>query len=130
VTKSLNYMYSNYGNSFAPATKNEWAMQDYGPLYLAAGYPSSNTVFNTTGSFNLGSYSNKEVDQLIDESTFGADPAVLSKEITAISEDLPVLFFPTPHTLVVWKDTLSGPPESFQALLSFLYSPEQWYLTK
>src|SRR5690606_16766536 len=28
VTKSLNYMYSNYGNSFAPATKNEWAMQD------------------------------------------------------------------------------------------------------
>ncbi len=130
VTKSLNYMYSNYGNSFAPATKNEWAMQDYGPLYLAAGYPSSNTVFNTTGSFNLGSYSNKEVDELIDESTFGADPAVLSKEITTISEDLPVLFFPTPHTLVVWKDTLSGPPESFQALLSFLYSPEQWYLTK
>jgi peptide/nickel transport system substrate-binding protein len=130
VTKSLNYMYSNYGNSFAPATKNEWAMQDYGPLYLAAGYPSSNTVFNTTGSFNLGSYSNQDVDQLIDESTFGADPTVLSKEITTISEDLPVLFFPTPHTLVVWKDTLSGPPESFQALLSFLYSPEQWYLTK
>lgn len=130
VTKSLNYMYANYGNSFAPATKNEWAMQDYGPLYLAAGYPSSNTVFNTTGSFNLGSYSNKDVDQLIDESTFGADPAVLAKEITTISEDLPVLFFPTPHTLVVWKDTLSGPEESFQALLSFLYSPELWYLTK
>ncbi|MBU2696945.1 ABC transporter substrate-binding protein [Pimelobacter sp. 30-1] len=127
VTKSLNYMYSNYGNSFAPAKKNEWAMQDYGPLYLAAGYPSSNTVFNTTGSFNLGSYSNKDVDRLIEESTFGKDPAVLADEVTTISEDLPVLFFPTPHTLVVWKDTLSGPPSSFQSLLSFLYTPELWY---
>ncbi|WP_408898874.1 ABC transporter substrate-binding protein [Nocardioides sp. R1-1] len=130
VTKSLNYMYSNYGNSFAPAKKNEWGMQDYGAIYLAAGYPSSNTVFNTTGTFNLGSYSNEEVDALIDESTFGADPSVLAKETTAVSEDLPVLFFPTPHTLVVWKDTLSGPPESFHSLLSFLYSPELWYLTK
>ncbi|GAA3667379.1 hypothetical protein GCM10022237_29170 [Nocardioides ginsengisoli] len=127
VTKSLNYMYANYGNSFAPATKNEWAMQDYGPLYQAAGYPTSNTVFNTTGSFNLGSYSSKEADRLIDDSTFGADPKALSQEITTLSEDLPVLFFPTPHTLVVWKDTLSGPPSSFQALLSFIYSPELWY---
>lgn len=127
VTKSLNYMYANYGNSYAPANKDKWAMQDYGALYLAAGYPSSNTVFNTTGSFNLGSYSNPEVDKLIDGSTFGADPQVLSQEVTTLSEDLPVLFFPTPHTLVVWKDTLSGPQSSFQALLSFLYTPELWY---
>ncbi|WP_214321218.1 ABC transporter substrate-binding protein [Nonomuraea sediminis] len=127
VTKALNYMYANYGNTFAPATKNEWAMQDYGPLYLAAGYPSSNTVFNTKGSFNLGSYQNAEVDKLIDASTFGADAKALSAEVTRIAEDLPVLFFPTPHTLVVWKDTLSGPQSSFKALLSFLYTPEQWY---
>lgn len=129
VTKSLNYMYANYGNAFAPANKNEWGMQDYGAIYSAAGYPSSNALFNTTGSFNLGSYSNEEVDELINESTFGADPSVLSREITAVSEDLPVLFLPTPHTLVVWKDTLSGPPESFHSLLSFIYSPELWYLT-
>lgn len=127
VTKSLNYMYANYGNSFAPAKANEWATQDYGAIYQAAGYPTSNTLFNTTGGFNLGSYANEEVDELIDQSTFGADPAALSKEITTISEDLPVLLFPTPHTLVVWKDTLSGPQDSFHALLSFLYSPELWY---
>ncbi|GAB3062048.1 hypothetical protein GCM10027053_25570 [Intrasporangium mesophilum] len=127
VTKSLNYMYENYGNSFAPANANQWAMEDYGALYLAAGYPSTNTIFNTTGSFNLGSYSNPEVDRLIDDSTFGADPAVLAKETTAVSLDLPVLLVPTPHTLVVWKDTLSGPPESFQSLLSYIYSPELWY---
>jgi peptide/nickel transport system substrate-binding protein len=127
VTKSLNYMYANYGNSYAPANKDKWAMQDFGALYLAAGYPTSNTVFNTTGSFNLGSYSNPEADRLIDASTFGADPEVLADETTAVSLDLPVLFFPTPHPLVVWKDTLSGPPSSFQSLLSFLYSPEFWY---
>ncbi|MFD1936740.1 MULTISPECIES: ABC transporter substrate-binding protein [Nonomuraea] len=127
VTKSLNYMYANYGNTFAPATKNEWAMQDYGPLYLAAGYPSSNTVFNTEGSFNLGSYKNAEVDKLIGASTFGADEKSLSAEVTSLAQDLPVLFLPTPHTLVVWKNTLSGPQSSFNALISFLYTPELWY---
>ncbi|MFI6498023.1 ABC transporter substrate-binding protein [Nonomuraea typhae] len=127
VTKSLNYMYANYGNTFAPATKNEWAMQDYGPLYLAAGYPSSNTVFNTEGSFNLGSYKNAEADKLIGASTFGTDGTSLSAEVTSLARDLPVLFLPTPHTLVVWKNTLSGPQSSFNALISFLYTPEQWY---
>ncbi|MFI6604168.1 ABC transporter substrate-binding protein [Nonomuraea sp. NPDC050536] len=127
VTKSLNYMYANYGNTFAPATKNEWAMQDYGPLYLAAGYPSSNTVFNTEGSFNLGSYKNAEVDKLIAAATFGADEKALSAEATSLAQDLPVLFLPTPHTLVVWKNTLSGPQSSFNALISFLYTPELWY---
>ncbi|MEU8322419.1 ABC transporter substrate-binding protein [Nonomuraea sp. NPDC048881] len=127
VTKSLTYMYANYGNTFAPANKNEWAMQDYGPLYLAAGYPSSNTVFNAKGSFNLGGYRDDEVDRLIDASTFGADAGALSAEVTRIAQELPVLFFPTPHTLVVWKDTLSGPQSSFRALLSYLYTPELWY---
>ncbi|MFE0153297.1 ABC transporter substrate-binding protein [Nonomuraea sp. NPDC059007] len=127
VTKSLNYMYANYGNTYAPATKNEWAMQDYGPLYLAAGYPSSNTVLNTEGSFNLGSYQNAAVDKLINASTFGSDEKSLSAEVSSLAEDLPVLFLPTPHTLVVWKNTLSGPQSSFNALISFLYTPELWY---
>lgn len=130
VTKSLNHMYANYGNSYAPANANEWAMQDFGPLYLAAGYPTSNTVFNTEGSFNLGSYSNPQADELIEASTFGLNSEALSDETTLLGEDLPVLFFPTPHTLVVWKDSLSGPPETFKALLSFIYSPEQWYFTE
>ncbi|MEU9320220.1 ABC transporter substrate-binding protein [Streptomyces sp. NPDC048295] len=126
-TKSLNYLYSNYGNSFAPANKDKWAAQDYGPLYLAAGYPSSNTVFNTGGSFNLGGYRDAEGDKLINASTFGADSGALADEVTHLGEDLPVLYFPTPHTLVVWKDSLSGPPASFRSLLSFLYTPELWY---
>ncbi|MCA0378548.1 MAG: ABC transporter substrate-binding protein [Actinobacteria bacterium] len=130
VTKSLNFMYANYGNSYAPANVNEWAMQDFGPLYNAAGYPTSNTVFNTGGSFNLGSYSNPEVDEAINASTFGLEPEALRTEATLLAEDLPVLFFPTPHTLVVWKDTLSGPPATFHSLLSFIYSPEQWYFTE
>lgn len=127
MSKSLNYLYTNYGNSFAPANKNKWAAQDYGPLYLAAGYPSSNTVFNTGGSFNLGGYRDAEADKLIDASTFGADSGALSAEVSRLGKDLPVLYFPTPHTLVVWKKSLSGPPSSFSSLLSFLYTPELWY---
>lgn len=127
VTKSLNYLYTNYGNSFAPANKDKWASMDSGALYMAAGYPSSNTVFNTGGSFNLGGYHDAEADKLINASTFGADSKALSDEVTRLGKDLPALYFPTPHTLVVWKDSLSGPPKSFQSLLSYLYTPELWY---
>lgn len=130
VTKSLNYMYANYGNTFSPDKANEWAMQDFGPLYNAAGYPTSNTVFNTDGTFNLGSYANPAADEAINASTFGLQPEALRDEATLLAEDLPALFFPTPHTLVVWKDSLSGPPATFHALLSFIYSPEQWYFTE
>jgi len=127
VTKSLNYMYANLGNSFAPANKNQWAMQDAGPLVNLGGYPTSNGLFNTTGSFNLGSYSNPEADRLIGQSTFGADPKALSAEATLLGKDLPGLYFPTPDTLLVWKKSLSGPPASFRLLLNYWYAPELWY---
>lgn len=127
VTKSLNYMYQNLGNSFAPANKNTWAMQDAGPLVNLGGYPTSNGLFNTTGSFNLGSYSNPEADRLINQSTFGANPKALSAEATFLGKDLPALQFPTPDTLLVWKKSLSGPPASFRLLLNYWYAPELWY---
>ncbi|MEV4899149.1 hypothetical protein AB0K48_58485 [Nonomuraea sp. NPDC055795] len=84
-------------------------------------------MLNTEGSFNLGSYRNAAIDKLIDASTFGSDEKSLSAEVNGLAEDLPVLFLPTPHTLVVWKNTLSGPQSSFNALISFLYTPELWY---
>jgi peptide/nickel transport system substrate-binding protein len=130
VTKSLNYMYANLGNSYAPANKNKWGMQDAGASVNLGGYPTSNGLFNTTGSFNLGSYSSPDADRLIEQSTFGANPKALSAEATYLGKDLPGLFFPTPDTLLVWKKTLSGPPASFRLLLNYWYTPELWYLTK
>lgn len=129
VTKSLSHMYENYGNSWAPDSANEWSMQDFG-AFVQTAYPTSNNAFNTGGSFNLGSYSNPEADELIMASTFGSDPDALSAEVSMLSKDLPVLFFPTPDNLIVWKDTLSGPPSTFRSLLKFVYSPEQWYFTE
>lgn len=129
VTKSLSFMYENYGNSYAPDNVNEWSMQDFG-AFVQTSYPTSNNAFNTGGNFNLGSYSNPDMDALIKASTYGADPNALSAEVTALSKDLPVLFFPTPDTLIVWKDTLSGPPSTFRSPLKFVYSPEQWYFTE
>ncbi len=129
VSKSLNYLYENYTNPGAPANKNEWAMQDTGPLVMAS-YPTANGVFNTDGSFNLGSYSSPEADKAIEASVFGSDPKALSAETTLLSKDLPVLFLPTPDNLIVWKNTLSGPPDTFEGLLKFIYSPEQWSFTE
>lgn len=130
VTKSLNYMYKSLGNTFAPSNKNKWAMQDAGASINLGGYPTSNGLFNTSGSFNLGSYSDSKADRLIKQSVFGADSNALSAEATYLGKDLPALFFPTPNTLLVWKKKLSGPPSSFRLLLNYWYSPEQWYYTK
>jgi len=129
VSKSLSFMYENYGNSYAPDNANEWAMQDFG-AFVQTAYPTSNNAFNTGGSFNLGSYSDPEADELIAASTFGSDPNALSAEVSMLSKDLPVLFFPTPDNLIVWKKTLSGPPSTFRSMLKFAYSPEQWYFTE
>ena len=59
-------MISNYNNP-APTGKkniNKWAMEDFGG-FSSNIYPTTNEVFNTKGSFNIGSYSDPKADQLI-----------------------------------------------------------------
>lgn len=129
VGKSFNFILSNYYNVAVPANVNKWYMEDFGGFTQSL-YPTTNTVFNTTGTFNIGSYSSPKADKLINASVFGGNPAAVKTEVGFLAEDLPGLFQPDADHVYAWKTTLSGPQASFWELPQFSLNPELWYFTK
>ena len=129
VPKSFNTIIETYNNPSAPVNVNAWAMEDFGgigdPLY-----PTTNGIFNSTGSFNFGSYHSATADALIHASVYGAKPSAVNAEAAFLTRDLPALFLPDSDTVVAWSKKLSGPPDSFASLTQSAFNPEVWYFTK
>jgi peptide/nickel transport system substrate-binding protein len=125
---NFNHMIATYYNVVNPKAINDWAMEDFGGFSISA-YPTMNGIFNTTGSFNLGSYSDPKADALIKASTTSSDPNAVKKEAAYLTEQQPGLFQPGNDRIRVWKKTLSGPPASFESLTQFQLTPELWYFT-
>jgi len=129
VGKSFNFILSNYYDLAAPANINKWAAEDFGGFSTSL-YPTTNTIFNTGGSFNIGDYSDPTADKLINASVFGSNEAAVKTEAAYIATDLPALFQPDSDHLYAWKNTLSGPQASFWEIPQFSINPELWYFTK
>jgi peptide/nickel transport system substrate-binding protein len=108
-----------------PAGDNAWAMADFGG-YTDATYPTTYTVFNAP---NFGDYSNATADALVSASVTGSNPAAVRNEASFLTTNQPVLFQPDEDELWAWKDTVSGPPASFENLTQYAATPEFWYLT-
>jgi peptide/nickel transport system substrate-binding protein len=129
-SKTFNYITEDIqdpGNT--PSEDNTWAMQDYGgdtdPLY-----PTTDTIFNTTGSFNTGGYSSPTADALIDASVNSSNPNAVQSEISYITTQQPALFQPNEDLVTAFKDTLGGPSGSFSDSSQYQFSPEYWYFVK
>ncbi|HET9895924.1 MAG TPA: ABC transporter substrate-binding protein [Streptosporangiaceae bacterium] len=129
VGKSFNFILQNYYNVAAPANVNKWEAEDFGGFTTSL-YPTTNTVFNTDGTFNIGSYSDPKADQLIHNSVFGPDASAVKTEAAYIATNLPGLFQPDADHVYAWKKNLSGPQSSFWELTQFSASPELWYFSK
>ena len=129
VGKSFNFILSNYYDLAAPANINKWAAEDFGGFSTSL-YPTTNTIFNTGGSFNIGDYSDPTANKLINASVFGSNQAAVKTEAAYIATDLPGLFQPDSDHVYAWKTDLSGPQASFWELPQFTIDPEQWYFTK
>jgi peptide/nickel transport system substrate-binding protein len=127
--KTFNYILQNYNNPSAPANESKWAMLNFGG-FTDSLYPTTNTVFNTGGTYNLGSYSNPTADQLIHNSVYGGDPSAVKKEASFLTANLPGLFLPNADLITAWKTNLSGPQDSFTTLSQYGFTPEYWYLVK
>jgi peptide/nickel transport system substrate-binding protein len=127
--KTFNFILQNYDNTAAPSNVNKWAMEDFGG-FSEQDYPTANTIFNTSGSLNIGSYGSATADALIHNSVYGSDANAVKAEASFLTQDLPALFQPDNDHVYAWKKTLSGPPDTFSALTQFRLSPEQWYFTK
>lgn len=108
---------------------NDWQMADFGGFTQSL-YPTTNGVFNTQGSFNMGGYSSAEADKLIQNSVYGSDPKAVSNEVSFLDTNLPGLFQPQADHVYAWKNTLSGPQSSFWEIPQFTIDPNQWYFTK
>jgi peptide/nickel transport system substrate-binding protein len=126
--KTFGHLITNFNNPAAPANVNNWSMEQWGGFTISP-YPTANGTFNTTGSGNVGSYSSKKADELIQQSVYGSDPMAVKAEGDFLRKDLPVLWLPSPDKVWAWQQELSGPPDSFAALTQSSFSPEDWYFT-
>jgi len=129
VSKTFNYLIQNFSDVSAKSNIDKWAMMDFGGFSIA-NYPTTNQIFNTTGSYDFGGYSDKKADELINASIYGDDPKAVSTEASYITQQLPALFQPLPDSVVAWKKTLSGPKDSFSSLTQYRLFPEFWYFTQ
>ncbi len=126
---NFNHMIATYNNPSNPKAENQWAMEDFGGFSISTD-PTTNGIFNTTGVYNIGSYSSPAADALIKASTTGTNADAVKNEASYLTEQQPSLFQPNVDLIVVWKKTISGPPASFATLTQYQLNPEFWYFTK
>jgi peptide/nickel transport system substrate-binding protein len=128
VGKTFNFILQNYYDAAAPANIDKWKMEDFGGFSEAL-FPTTNTIFNTGGTFNIGEYSDPTADKLINASVFGSSAAAVKTEAAYLATNLPALFQPNAEHVYAWKTNLSGPQASFWELTQFSMNPEEWYFT-
>jgi peptide/nickel transport system substrate-binding protein len=128
-SKTFNYITENLQDPVNPDQDNNWAMQDYGgdTDYL---YPTTETIFNTNGSFNTGDYSDSKANSLINASVYSTNPNAVQNEISYLTEQQPALFQPNEDLVTAFKGTLAGPANSFTDSSQYQFSPEYWYFKK
>jgi peptide/nickel transport system substrate-binding protein len=113
----------------SPNLENTWGGSDFGG-FSGSIYPTTDSIFNTGGSYNEGGFSNPAVDSAINGSISSSNPNALQTEISAVATQLPGNFQPVPDNIAAWKTTLSGPNSSFANLTQYYFTPEDWYFTK
>jgi peptide/nickel transport system substrate-binding protein len=128
VGKTFNFILSNYYNLAAPHNVNKWWMEDFGGFTQSLD-PTTNSIFNTTGSYNIGSYNSAKANALINASVYSANPSAVKDEASFLTQDLPALFQPDADHVYAWKTSLSGPQAAFWALPQFTLDPELFYFT-
>jgi peptide/nickel transport system substrate-binding protein len=134
-SSNFDYMIANYNDPSSPKTINKWAMEDFGG-FTNSTYPTTFGVFNSQGSSNLGGYADPKADQLITASINSSDPKAVTNEAAYLTTQQPGLFQPNPDdamgtsAIQVWLKSVSGTPQSFEALTQASWNPEYWFLTK
>ena len=127
--KTFNYLIENLSDVSNPNNDNIWAMEDFGGFSNDL-YPSTNELFNTTGSFNEGGFSNPTVDKDILASANSLNTNAVKIELQEVAKELPGMFQIEPDNVFAFKNTLSGPSGSFEALSQYQPEPQYWYFKK
>ncbi|WP_369243904.1 peptide ABC transporter substrate-binding protein [Streptomyces sp. R41] len=106
----------------------KWQLSFFGTAgswYFSA-FPTGDSLFQSKGGSNFGSYSDPEVDKLISASTTSNSPQAVQDYSAAVAKDLPVIWLPEPdYQISVVKNGLGG--FSQDSLANF--HPAQWKWT-
>ncbi|MET7774356.1 MULTISPECIES: peptide ABC transporter substrate-binding protein [Streptomyces] len=93
-----------------------------GSWYFNA-FPTGDSLFQSKGGSNFGTYSNPEIDRLITASTTSNSAQAVQDYSAAVAKDLPVIWLPEPdYQISVLKNGLGG--FSQDSLANF--HPAQW----
>ncbi|MEU5023672.1 peptide ABC transporter substrate-binding protein [Streptomyces milbemycinicus] len=110
-TAPVNSVLSQSGQCKSGDPGCKWQLSFFGTAgswYFPA-YPSGDSLFQTGGGSNFGSYSNPSVDKLIAQTTTSESPAAVQEYSAALAKDLPVIWLPEPdYQVSVVKNGLDG----------------------
>jgi peptide/nickel transport system substrate-binding protein len=108
-----------------------WQLGQYGSAWVFAPdhYPSGEEIFQTGALGNVGSYSNRRIDRLIEASTtapIARAQSALDAYANAVRLALPDFWQPSPGTLESFQSNLRGTTPNAYGYLT----PEDWYFTR
>ena len=129
TAKTFNFLIQNYDNPSAKSNITKWDVNDFGGFTNSV-YPSTNTIFNTPGTYNIGSYSDPKADSLIAASVFGGDPNAVKNEASYLTSQVPALFTPNPDLVFAVSKKIGGDPRGFLALTQYTVYPQFFYRSK
>lgn len=131
TAKTENYLFANYDDADAADAKfdNSWGVSDFGG-FINYDYPTTNTIFNTSGTFNYGAYNSGKADQLITASQYGNRANAVKAEASFLTANVPALFFPNPDYIFAVKSTVGGTANSWLAATQTTYLPQYWYFVR
>jgi peptide/nickel transport system substrate-binding protein len=134
-SSTFNTIIENDNDPAAPKNDNAWAMELFGGENFQNPYTTTFGLFNSTGSGNLGGYSDPTADKLINASVTGSNPNALQAELSYITQQQPVFFEPgedyaSAGGLMAVNKQISGDPNSFSAYTQNMLLPEFWYFKK
>jgi peptide/nickel transport system substrate-binding protein len=127
VAKTPNYINSNLSDVSNPSNANSWAMLFTGGFTVGI-YPTTNSMFNTTGGLNAGGYSAPTADADISNSVRSLSNTAVQTELSYLTRAQPVLFEPNPDVIWAFKNSLGGPAFSFESVSQYQPNPAYWYL--
>ncbi|HEY3866939.1 MAG TPA: ABC transporter substrate-binding protein [Actinocrinis sp.] len=119
---------SNENDVSSPDNSQKWGAGDFGG-WSGSIYPTTDNILNEGGSYDMGDANIPALNTAINNSIYSSNADAVKTEASIAGQQQPVLFQPNPDFVYAFKNTLSGPTDSFSNLTQFDFTPEDWYFT-
>jgi peptide/nickel transport system substrate-binding protein len=129
--KTFNYISTNYNDADPSMAKfnNDWGVENYSG-FVDNPYPTQHNIFDTTGSYNSGGYSDPQADALIRASVYSSDPNAVTKEAYYLGQTLPALWGANYDYIWAVSKRIGGTPGSLLALTQYTFWPQYLFIKK